>query len=422
MRWVAIACTAMIALSAAAQESEPPAAPPEEPKPEPTAPAAEEPPAPPKPKSPLGDPPLHRWGGLTISGDVWAPELSNEDFDVAIYNDGTDTRIISLPRDAATRQHWKVWYHLPNDRGSIRFEYDSMRHEGEASALDPGNFAYGELLALPLLAGLNDDGLADGVQGTAVNKTREFRVEYENVAFDNPKATGLFHLGYRTVDNARQVEASYFALLPTFPPFLPPVFDPNFNPTFLFPIPDTARTTSDFSGSGLGAGFDVEFKLHRRVSLWGSLSLGVLRGKIDTRYESSVSGYFFNDPDDDQEAARQITFAEVQQIIANEQPGSGDGDLTSRIFQDPTEVRVGYRDQSRLAWELDLSITAEVKLWRSLSLNLGLREMVYADVASDLRRGTPVLQPTGTVNFQTVTEEKRTVGYEGYFAGLSYRF
>ena len=412
MRWVAIACTAMIVLTAAAQESEPPATPPEEPKPEPTAPAGEEPPPPPKPKSPLGDPPLHRWGGLSVTAEAWGPELTNEDLDIAVLEDGLDTRVIEMPTDSSTRLHWKVWYHLPKDMGSIRFEYDSMRHEGDVELLDPGNFVYGEMLALPQFAGLNDDGLADGVQAVAEVKTREFRLEYENVAFSSPKATGTFHVGYRTVDNARSLQATYFALLPAFPPLVPPNFPPDFNPAFLFPIPDTARTTSDFSGTGLGAGFDVEFKLHPRVSLWGSLSLGALRGRIDTRYESSVSAYFFNDPAHPELGLQYITFEEVQQIIASELPGPVDNDPTTKISQAVTFDSIGYRNRSRGIWELDLSIGAEFKIWRSLSGTVGLRELYYADIASEVRTGV----------FGQVEAKDLSVGYEGFTLGISYRF
>jgi hypothetical protein len=403
----------MIALSAAAQESEPPSAPPEEPKPEPTAPAAEEPPPPLKPKSPLGDPPLHRWGGLTISVEAWGPELTNQDLDVAILNDGIDTRVLEMPTEASTRQHYKVWYHLPDNTGSIRFEYDSMRDEGDIEILDPGNFVYGELLAFPLLAGLNDDGLADGLRAVSETKTREFRVEYEQIVFDTPRTTGSFHGGYRTVDHARSLQATYFALLPSFPPLLPPNFPPDFNPTFLFPLPDTGRTTSDYSGSGLGAGFDVEFKLHPRVSLWGSLSIGALRGKIDTRYESTVSAYFIRPEDGDPFLA---TFEQVQAAVAQGEDGA------RSVFQGVDTVFVAFRNRSRMTWELDLSFGAEFKIWRSLSGTVGLRELVYGDVAADVTRGNPVLSPTGTINFQSVNEENRSVGYEGYFVGLAYRF
>ena len=424
MRWVAIACTAMISLSAAAQEGQPPETPPEEPKP---APAAEEPPPPPKPKSPLGDPPLHRWGGLTLSGEVWGPELSNQDLDGTIINEGVDTRVLEMPTDASTRFHWRVWYHLPKDKGSIRFEYDSMRHEGDIEILDPGNFVYGELLAFPLFAGLGDDGLADGLQAISETKTREFRLEYENVAFETPRATGTFHVGYRTIDHSRSLEATYFALLPEFPPLVPPNFPPDFNPIFLFPIPDTGRSTSDFSGSGLGAGLDVEFKLHPRFSLWGSLSIGAFRGKIDTRYASSTSAYFCapgtpTHPLCSSSEVVLLTFEDVQTIIASEVPGTGDGNPTSKIFQDVTSVNVGFRNRSRAAWELDLSIGAEFKIWRSLSLTAGMRELFYADVAADLRRANPVVQPNGEVNFEQVSEQNRSVGYEGFTLGLAYRF
>jgi len=415
MRWVAAVCAVIVAASAFAQQSEPPSTPPEEPKPDTPAPAAEAPPPPPKPKSPLGDPPLHRWGGITIAVDVWGPELSNHDDAVAIFNDPAlvSTRVIEMPADAKTREHWKAWYHLPKDMGSIRIEYDSMRHEGVAEVLDPGNFAYGELLAFPLFAGLQDDGLADGFAAESLVKTREFRIEYERVAIDTPKVRGSFHFGYRTMDNARSREATYYALLPAFPPFLPPIFDETFNPTPLFPIPDHTQMTSDFTGSGLGGGFDIEYKLFPRVSLKGSLSAGVLRGHIDTRYQASTTTYFFNDPD---QGIFNLTFDDVLFLLSFGQ------DAAEAIFQDGGTITAGLRNRSRLAYELDVSMAVEFKIWRSLNASAGLRELAYIDVASDVTPGTPVIQPNGNINFQTVNEVDKSVGYEGFFFGLSYRF
>src|SRR5262245_47473674 len=172
-KWATAAGMAMFALSAAAQESEP--APTPAPQPETPAPAAAtEPPPPPKAKTPLGDPPLHRWGGLTVAVEAWGPILSNKNYPIAIINDGIDTRILDLETDDSVREHWKVWYHLPKDMGSVRFEYYSMRHEGTSRVFDPGNFIYGELLASPVFAGMRDDGLADGFTAAATTKSREF--------------------------------------------------------------------------------------------------------------------------------------------------------------------------------------------------------------------------------------------------------
>lgn len=124
MRWVAAVCGSIVAASAFAQ-SEPPATPPEEPKPPTPAPAAE-PPAPPKPKSTLGDPPLHRWGGLTLAVDVWGPQLANRDDDVAIVNDGVSTRLIDTPADASAGAFEGL---VASSEGSRRDSYRVRLHE-----------------------------------------------------------------------------------------------------------------------------------------------------------------------------------------------------------------------------------------------------------------------------------------------------
>ena len=400
-QWAAAACAAMIALSASAQETEPA----EEPKPETPAPAAEAPPPPPKPKAPLGDPPVHRWGGLTLAVDVWGPELANEDYDVAVVNGGEFPRVLSMPSDAATRMHWKVWYHLPKDLGSLRFEYDSMRDEADMQIFDTGNFAYFELLTVPGFGGLSDDGLVDGVTASSTTKTREFRVEYERVVFESPRTRGAFHAGYRNLDHSREFEATYYSLLPAFPPFLPPNFPETFDPTPLFPIPDVARETSDFSGHGLGAGLDVEFKLHPRVSLLTGLTIGAVRGTIDTRYQSETNFYVLHVG----EEIFYLDFQDVVDIINSDTPTTSP---TDQIGQLATANAVALRDRSRLAYEIDISMAVQFKIWRSLAATAGLRELAYVDVGAEAR-------PSSGLDLLV---KNFTAGYGGYFFGLSYRF
>jgi len=402
-QWAAAVCAAMIALSASAQEPAPAG---EEPKPETPAPAAEAPPAPPKPKTPLGDPPLHRWGGLTIAVDAWGPELANTNYDVAVINDGgTYPRVLSMPNDAPTRLHWRAWYHLPKDMGSIRFEYDSMRDEEDIEVFDTGNFAYFELLTVPGFGGLSDNGLVDGLAASSTTKTREVRVEYERVAFESPRTRGSFHVGYRTIDHSREFEATYYSLLPPFPPFLPPNFPETYDPSPLFPVPDFARETSDFSGHGLGAGLDVEFKLHPRVSILAGLSLGAVRGSIDTRYQSLTNFYVLHVGDQ----IFYLDFQDVVDIINSDGPNNSP---TDQIGQLSDASAVAFRDRSRMAYELDLSMGVQFKIWRSLAATVGLRELVYVDVASEARPGF----------HGELLEKNFTAGYEGYFFGLSYRF
>jgi hypothetical protein len=106
-------------------------------------------------------------------------------------------------------------------------------------------------------------------------------------------------------------------------------------------------------------------------------------------------------------------------LLATDGPGNTPGDL---IFQQPLTSRIELRNRSRLAYELDLQMGVQFKIWRSLTATMGLRELIYADVAADIKRGAPAAQPSGTANFETVSEVDRSVGYEGYFLGVSYRF
>ncbi|HJQ98465.1 MAG TPA: hypothetical protein VJ826_09130 [Candidatus Polarisedimenticolaceae bacterium] len=404
-QWAAAVCAATIALSASAQETQP-APSSEEPKPDTPPPAAEAPPPPAKPKWPVGDPPLHRWGGLTIAVDAWGPELANENYDVAVFSSpGQYPRVLSMPSDASTRLHWKVWYHLPKDFGSLRFEYDSMRDESDLQVFDTGNFAYFELLTVPGFSGLSDDGLVDGFSAESTTKTREMRIEYERVVFDSPRSRGAFHVGYRNVDHSRELEATYYSLLPAFPPFLPPNFPENYNPLPLFPNPDFARETSDFSGHGLGGGLDVEFKLHPRVSIVTGLTIGVVRGAIDTTYQSLTNFYFLRVG----EQIFLIDFQDVVDIINSDGPNNSPTDF---VGQSASVRAAALKDRSRLAYELDISLGAQFKIWRSLNATLGLRELAYVDVGASARPSV----------FGELQDKSFTAGYGGYFFGLSYRF
>lgn len=412
-----ILCGALLAgpVVALAQE---PAPPPEAPKPTEPAPQAPATPAPEAKKHaktawPIGDPPLHRWGGLTIAVSGWTPGIANSEDDIALQQGLRDIGPVSISPDEHIKEQVKVLYHLPKDKGAVRFVYDSMNFKDRRELFNPGNFVYGETLTYPFLAGVEDDGLADGIRANSLTKTREFRIEYENTAFESPHAKGRFHVGLRYMDHARSLEANYYALVPTFPPFLPPTFPDNFNPLPFFPVPDQARTQSDFSASGVGAGLELEFPVHARVSIVGGFSIGVFSGRLDTRYTSTTWGYF----DFSGTTPLLLTFDEVLARLE-----SGDKTQYGSVAQAPVSVNLRTADAKRLAYNLDVYVGIEGKIWRSLKGSLGIRQLAYLDAGADNRLAPPVLQPLGQIDVLRATRRDLSVEYGSYYAQLSYRF
>ena len=157
----ALLCGVALALPVVAQED----AIPKELPPAPSTPPAETPepgeeaPTPPAPKKKMefGDPPLHRWGGMTISVAAWEPDLVGADEEItATYVNG-----FAYPTMQGSTPHIRetvgATYHLPKDAGSIGITYDSMHHSDSVEYLSPGRFIYGETRAYPFALGVYDD-------------------------------------------------------------------------------------------------------------------------------------------------------------------------------------------------------------------------------------------------------------------------
>jgi hypothetical protein len=286
-----------LTLPVAAQEDEIP----KELPPAPSTPPAETPesteaaPAtpPPKKKMDFGDPPLHRWGGITVSLAAWQPDLVGADEEIATMYPVGNANPLMQGSTPHIRETIGAAYHLPKDVGSIGITYDSMDQSDGVQYLSPGQFIYGETRGYPAALGVFDDGFADGVSTNISRKTREFRLYYSQTAFQNAKAKGTWAAGYRQVSHTRNIDIAYLAIVPNLPPLIPPIV-PEGNPaaTRLAPFPDRVLQTSNFSGHGLGVSFDLEFPVQERVSIITGLSIGLIRGSVSSAYSSQSSFYY----------------------------------------------------------------------------------------------------------------------------------
>ena len=394
----AVLCGAMLALPALAQdepkESGAPAPSSEAAAPE--APAAEPPAAKPYP----AEPPLHRWGGITLGIVGWYPQLVGAHYEVADVFSSGHWSALEMQSEARIRESLRFAYHLPKHVGSIVFTYDSMSHDDQFQSLKPGQFVYDETQSVSSFAGYANDGLADGVSSGSETKTRELRIDYSQTAFDSKRARGTWSFGYRDLDHSRSLGITYYALIPDLPPVIPPIVSGAADTARFTPQPDTVDMQSNFSGSGLGAAFDVEFRLARRVSVIGGLSVALYRGKLDTTYESRASFFF------DQETGQILTNDELIAAFNQVEDPQADPPVpagTENVFQAFDVYNRRAPGQSQFAQSFDVYLGIQVNVWRTMNVSVLMRELQYLDVAADL--------------FDT-----HSIAYEGYGVGLSYRF
>jgi hypothetical protein len=325
----------------------------------------------------------------------------------------------------------------------LGFDYYAHESEADLAVRDPGNFVFGELLALSVFPGVNNDAFADGLDSATRTTLRDWRIEYRRPAFRGALASSEWFIGWRRVDHKRFEEAVYLALAPDLPPLLTPPL-PEFpggpvgpaepRPD-LAPIPDFAATDSHFEGRGPTVGLDLDFPLWKDKLLFeGGASFAILRGDIDTRYRALTSVYaldaggtvFVLDP----------PYDEIFQGVIDAQGNFGCDPsmvpcfaLLDAVFQ--TVARTGIDAQN-------LDTTAQVlegKLgfrWRALKwfeVFGGFKATRYDDVGLTVRpQNIQTIEldtlpneqiPTFLVNVGDVQEIDRSATYEGFFAGVS---
>jgi hypothetical protein len=403
MLWLALLCGAALALPAAAQEGtgkdEAPA----------QTPADVEKKETPPPSDSAGkdakllEEPLHRWGAWTISLAAWQPSLVGAEDEIAVvFPTNKSPYPLLLGAESNIRESWLVAYHLPRNLGSIVMHYDSMNYQDQAQHFSPGQFIYGESQAYPEFRGAFDDGFADGVSASASRKLREVRFEFSDKAWETKHTRATWGAGVHNLDYSRQSYIDYYALVPNLPPVIPPVVSPPYDSSAYNPLPDQVIQKSDYSGSGVGASLDVEFRLHPRFSIISGLSIGLLRGKVTTSYQSQTSFYFSTD-----DGYHYLSKDELFDILNN-----GTDQQINKVGQESVTYALSVPNASQAAQTYDLYVGIQSAVWRGLKVFATYREMYYQNVGA---RAVPT--PNLTIDSQSLS-----VGYEGYLVGLSWRF
>ena len=346
-------------------------------------------------------------GQIYAEVGVWISQAAGLEYEPATVSntvDPFDTLIVSTEHGTETRFRYRGGYELRSNLGALIFTWYSHEEEVDQGEVRPGQYVFGEIMAHPLFAGFNNDGLADGYQADARTVLRDFRLDFYRVAFSSPRVIGKWFAGYRRIQHKRFFDVDYFAVLNDLPALIPPLTDPRPD---LIPIPDSVSTSSSFEGRGIEAGMDFLVPVLRNdVMLEAGFLLAVLRGDLDTQYRSTTSLYVLSLP--------------------NEQPeilGPPYLEFTQSVdFIDQLVNPIGLRSENRSTSSdvIDAYFGFRWKAWRDLEVFGGFRSTRYGDVAADLRpRNVVVL---GGVNLEDVQEVDRSVTYEGFYGGVSYRF
>jgi hypothetical protein len=199
------------------------------------------------------------------------------------------TRTRNVEFGTNDRQRWRVGAVLSGDVGSFVMTSWAAADRESINRLSPGRFLVGETLAYPVFAGVNNDGLADGVTATARTLGRDMRLDFVRNAFRTNRMTARWLAGIRFVDHNQAVDAAYYALVPGLPPLISP--DDGSAAERLAPRPDVATASSRFSGRGVEAGFEASYEILPALRLQADFVYALLRGNISSTYASTTNAY-----------------------------------------------------------------------------------------------------------------------------------
>jgi len=354
------------------------------------------------------------WGKLIVEFGTWIAEPGGLGENVVsvidpsnIFND----TLVGFTYGTEAEDYTRFGAELAGNRGRLLFTWFAHDGASQLNMRDPGNFIFGELLALPAFAGLSNDGLADAVDASTVNQLRDLKIEYSRVAFSNSRVRARWIAGYRQLDYRFRTEATYHALVPTFPAFVPPLVTalPN-----LTPLPDTASLFSGYDGRGLTGGMEFEAPLWQdKFVLEASVGLSLLQGTVDTEYRATnslyVLGGFILEP----------PYTELGDFFVN----SLGIVVGTAVAVDQVVVGAGLRSESitRSSQILETSIGARFKARSYMDVFLGFRMIHYGNVAVDLRPRN-IFVIGDTVNAIDASETDRSATYEGFYGGVGFRF
>jgi hypothetical protein len=377
---------------------------------------------------------------LFFDAVVWVAQPKGLEYNPATLVDPSNpfaTQVISTPTGTETDGLYRFGIMLPgNNTGGLAASYFNTAQETEEQDLRPGRYVFGEALTHPLYAGVNYDGLADGYSSASNTRLRDWRIDYFRQAFRTAKVKADWSLGWRRVSHIRQTSGRYYALVAPQPPLLPPVAvcgtPSSPNPPFLVdcdlnPASDFAEVRSDFSGRGPTVGLDVDFELWRnRILLESGASFTVLRGKFDTAYQATNNFYVCTGDRGSCENGAIVgppwdVFSETTQV------GNQTVATVDVIEQQPINFGLQSLSSEASAQVIDVYLGLRWRVFGWFEVMGGFRSSRYTGIGLELRPKVTTSVSVGVgdnpvFNTQDITETKRDVIYEGFFAGVTFRF
>jgi len=200
----------------------------------------------------------------------------------------------------------------------------------------------------------------------------------------------------------------------------------------LSPLPDSAGTRSQYEGRGLTGGIQLEFPLWKNnLVIEGSVAVSVLRGDIDLYYNGSNSYYIETDGGGDFVqilcATPDVCESDYETFDDTFLEGNNIVYQADRIAQRNASISLSdtKTDQSSLVVENDIAIRWRTP-YKRLEVFGGFRQSRYGGVAVELRPTVQAGAPDEDGNFPLtlvggVTENERSVTYEGFYGGVTIR-
>ncbi len=332
-----------------------------------------------------------------FQAEVWGAQPIGLQYQpVVIVDPAGEFQRPDVTMKANARGRYRIGYRFPRNVGEFIGTYWSQQDFASLTDVDPTNFDFGESQVGTFGAGVLDDGFADGVIADTRTKTREFRLDFYRDAFETSRVRGRWFVGLRRLDHQRLMEIEYTAIGAN----LPIAIDPSSGDTRtdLFPLPDSAALSSSWSGRGLEAGFDLHLAIHRRFWMEAGLAISAMRGRSVSRHssntwvfeETTVSGPVVLEPPFDDAFSDPNRIPNIHQVA----------------------VPLAFNEESTvLASDLiEAYLEFRCRAWKGLEAFAGFRNSHYDNVGRDL--GLTLDSPS----------VERNAGFEGYYAGLAYRF
>jgi hypothetical protein len=363
-------------------------------------------------------------GNFYVELSTWVAQPTGLQFSTTTILDPTNavgTRYVNLDSSTKMEPYFRVGYELPGNGGSFILTYYGHEDTEDLSLLTAGTFLYGAINTSGYLAGVFNDGLADGVVANTRARLRDFRLDYYRPAFKNKRVSGKWFVGYRRIEHLREVETSYYALAPNLPPIMPPVSNPV---PALVPRADSASMRSDWEGRGLEAGLEVKIPV-RSEKVWfeTGLAISVLRGKVSTSYGSTTYFYAITDAN------------RILEILQPPYDEFNDPDFLAVTEQLAADTGIQNSFEGRNASALETWLELRWRYWKYGEFLVGFRNIEYTNVGKDLRTDQLYADRDGNIDGtkldgtrfirlfpQTLQSTDHSANYEGFYFGFAFRF